>query len=122
MAARWCSGLGKRTKVSELMKAMGWLNIREQITLSTAVYTWKVIHCRKPLRMFERFNLTDDWKLDINEPRLQFSRTCYRWRAAAEWNSIPDSLRCEPSIAIFKKGMKAHILQQRQNEVPDTGD
>ena len=121
-AARWCTGLGRRTKVAQLMAAAGWMNVKEQITLSTAIYTWKVIHYKKPLRMLDRFNLTDEWKLDILEPRLQFSRNCYRWRAAAEWNAIPQSIRMEKSIAVFKRNMKRHILEQRHAGQLDPGD
>ena len=56
------------------MKAAGWLHIREQILLSTLVYTWKVIHTMRPLRMHDRFRLTDDLKINIQDPRLQLSQ------------------------------------------------
>ena len=80
-AARWCTGMGKRSRVTELMTATGWLNVAEQIKLSTLIFTWKVVHLSIPRRMNDRLNISEDMKINIEDPRLKFSRKCYRWRS-----------------------------------------
>ena len=112
-AARWVTGKSRRTKIAELMRLTGWLTIKEQIKLTTAVFTWKVVHLRIPKRLYDRMTLNDEYKIETREPRLQFSTDCYRWRAAHQWNSMPLEIRMELSIARFKGQIRRMILGQR---------
>ena len=116
-AARWATGASKRTRISELMERTGWLSIREQTQVTTALQTWKLIHFGTPGRLLERITVNDDLTLSVSIPRLQFSQDCYRWRAAREWNSLPISLRETVSISAFKRNMKKHIRSLRGNRI-----
>ena len=49
-AAMWSTGLPKKTRIGELMKAAGWMSITEQIKIATATQTWKIVHLKRPLR------------------------------------------------------------------------
>ena len=77
-AARWVTGLSKRTRITELIKQTGWLTIKEQVKLSTAIFTWKVVNLGIPRRLEDRMTLTNEYRITTQEPRLQFSIDCYR--------------------------------------------
>ena len=112
-AARWTTGLGRRTRTTQLMKSTGWLTVKEQVRVSTSVLTWKLLHLGKPARLAEGMQITPDWKIEIELPRLQFSQTCLKWRAASQWNDLPQDLRELPTIAAFKRQVKRQILSER---------
>ena len=63
-AARWATGLPKRTRITTLMARAG---------LSTMVQAWKLVYLKTPRRLLERTTITDDLKLEVQTPRLQFS-------------------------------------------------
>ena len=113
IAARWVTGLGRKTKISKLMKRAGWLTIKEQIKVANLVYTWKIVHLGKPSRPRERMNVTPEMKIDVQVPRLQLSKECYRWRGSTLWNELPLYLRLERSIARFKRQVRTLVENQR---------
>ena len=81
------------TRISELMEKAGWMTIKEQIKVATAIQTWKLAHLGTPSRMRERMTVDTEWRMETAEPRLQFSEECYRWRACREWNELPQAMR-----------------------------
>ena len=117
-AARWATGLPRRTRISTLMQKAGWLSVYEQIRMSTLVQAWKLVHLGIPARPLERLSITQDLEMEVQPPRLQFSNDCWRWRAAREWNRTPEELRHCLTIASFKRHIKKMILTQRPRE-PD---
>ena len=119
--ARWMTGLPKSTKILTLMKAADLMTIREQTRISTAVQTWKIVHLNKPQRLRARMEVTQDTQIEVVNPRLQFTTSCYRWRAAAQWNDLDQDLRQETSISRFKSRMKRLVLDSRPGE-PDVPD
>ena len=40
--ARWVTGLRKRTRIGELMEAVNWYTIKENVMIATAIETWKL--------------------------------------------------------------------------------
>ena len=78
-AARWVTGMNKRSRIRDLMDATGWLTIREQICAATALQTWKLVHYGTPNRLQERMQVQEDLSIIVSSPRLVFSRDCYRW-------------------------------------------
>ena len=95
------------------MKTAGWMTITEQIKITTAVHTWKAIHLGKPNRMHQKFQITPDLKCQVPPPRLHFTQSCYRWRAANLWNTLEPDMRQEISISRFKKRIKMQVLEER---------
>ena len=117
-AARWATGLPRRTRVSTLMRRAGWLSVHEQIKMTTLTQTWKTIHLGIPLRVRQRMEVLDDLSIIVQEPRLLFSHDCLRWRSALEWNSLDESVRKVATVSAFKRQIKRLIIQQRPRE-PD---
>ena len=120
VAARWITGLRKRTRIQTLMTAVNWLTIYEQIEMSTAILTWKLVYLEKPPRLLERMTVLQDKTIRVQEPRLHFTKDCLRWRAATKWNQLSEELREETSIKIFKKQMRKTLIERRPPEIPDT--
>ena len=112
-AARWSTGLGRRTRVTRLLDKTGWLSMEEQIRQTTAVFTWKLVHLGKPRRLLDRLQLNQDLSITINPPRLLFTKNCLRWRAVAQWNDLPQFLRDMATVGPFKKHLKKLILSER---------
>ena len=98
------------------MEAANWFTIKENVMISTAIETWKLVNKKKPMRLLTRMEITEDRKLLIQVPRLQFSTRCYRRRAAELWNGLGDELRNEKSIARFKRAIKIHVKELRHRE------
>ena len=111
--ARWVTGEGKRTKISRLMELTGWLTIKEQVEVSTALLTWKMIHLNRPERPRGRLSLNDHLEIQVEPPRLLLTEEAYRWRSAREWNKIPLNIRQMENANCFKKNLKKWILQRR---------
>ena len=88
------------------MEITGWLDVKEQVPLSTAVITWKIVHLDKPARPKERMIITADLRIQVEEPRLFFTEDCFRWRSARIWNDIPQEIRLLGNVAAFKKQLK----------------
>ena len=105
--------MNRRTSTRDLMRATGWYTVKEQIRIATTTLTWKLVHNKKPARLLERIKIQDDYSLQIDRPRLQFSLKAYRWRAGEEWNALPQDMRQELSIASFKKRLKLLVTQDR---------
>ena len=119
VAARWVTGLGKRTRVKDLMIAAGWLSIMEQIRTTTAISIWKTVHLHKPARMMQKLVCNQDLTLSLPPPRLISTRSCYKWRAVDLWNSLDPDLRNERSISRFKKRIKLQVLEERNQDPRD---
>ena len=118
-AARWVSGSSKRTRISTLMKTVGWLNVKEQILSATMTQTWKIVKWSRPLRLRNKWTIGDNLQITTNGPRLLFLRSCFRWRAPRQWNELPPSLRDDDSISRFKRRLRRHILDGRDRDPGD---
>ena len=113
-AARWVTGHHRRTRVSTLLEATGWLSIPEMSKMSTATQLWKVIYLNTPKRMSEQLSWNNETKLiATREPRLLFSRQNFNFRATTNWNTIPEAIRTNKNLSSFKKQMKQWIIDQR---------
>ena len=105
-AARWTTGLTRRTRTDILMERTGWLTIREQLRVATAVLAWKQVYLGKPGRLMNRMTTNENKEIEVQDCRLQFSKDCYRWRAAQVWNDLPQNLREMSSLPRFKIHVK----------------
>ena len=111
--ARWVTQSGKRTKISILLESCQWLSIQELVIYNTLVQTWKVIRFRRPEDMSDKIVMNHLEELSTTVPRLQFTENGYRWRATRTWNLLPPGIRGEMSLPVFKKKIKAWIIEGR---------
>ena len=118
-AAKWSTGLRKRTKIGDLMEAAGLMSIKEQVKISTAVVTWKVVNLNKLRRLSEKMHITPDFKIETTVPRLEFTKSCFRWRASEQWNEMEPELRQEQSLKAFKIQYRRKVLDDRCHDPPE---
>ena len=116
--ARWTTGLNRRTRTKELMVQNNWLTVQEMVRYHSTVLMWKTIYNRKPRHIFNKLDIDENYKIDQNESRLQFTRRGYRHRTTTHWNEMTEDLRTNQSIASFKKSLKSWIIDRR-NQEPD---
>ena len=96
------------------MEMTDWFTIKELAKLNTATIIWKTIYMKTPMKLHENLDY-DNNTLDINtkEPRLQFTRANFSYRASIDWNAIPRQIREIKNISRFKKNMKMWIKDLR---------
>jgi hypothetical protein len=54
-------------------------------------------------------------------PRLhtKFGERAFSYAGPRAWNSLPDSVRCAPSIAVFKRRLKTYLFKTAFGLAPD---
>ena len=113
--ARWITGLKKRTKTSVLMARCNWLNIRELTAYHSLLQIWKTIHMKKPKHILDSINIDQEYKLNTDHPRLQFTTNCYKWKTINLWNEMELEMRQNKKIASFKISVKKWIKGRQRN-------
>ena len=56
-AARWATGMQRRTKISTLMEVTGWNTIQEMTELSSAKIIWKILYRNTPRNIYVKLNI-----------------------------------------------------------------
>ena len=116
--ARWITGHSKRTRIRKLLEDCDWLSIREMEKYHSMIQVWKLVRLGKPENMVDKMILTDESLIRTTIPRLLFTKSGFRWRAADCWNMMPMELRTNQSLPSFKKSVNKWIKQRRRPE-PD---
>ena len=81
-AARWTTGLSRRTRTTKLMAQNNWLGIKEMTRYHGAVLMWKLVHNSNPKHIYNKLEITEDFKIENPEPRLQITGRSSRHRAS----------------------------------------
>ena len=115
-AARWCMGLKRKTKIGDLMTAVGWLTIREMATMQGAILIWKMLHADRPRHLRDKLEVGDNMKIQMTEPRLKFTKRSFLWKSSNTWNLLTDEMRTRTTLAVFKKEMRDWIIKRRCRE------
>ena len=119
IAARWVSGQSRTTRISTLLETTGWFSIREMAKLSTATILWKVINYRTPRNLHDSLNWDNQTlEFETTEPRINFTKSSFKYRACRDWNEIPIVIRTISNISNFKKHMKTWMKSTRPR-MPD---
>jgi hypothetical protein len=119
-AARMILGRGKRTRVTTLLKECNWLSVRQLTMLHSLVQLWKTVKTGCPGHFGGRLRgETEEGRTRRNVTRGRLDsrsrsgkkivRTSWRWRAVDQWNTLPESLRTQNSMTVFKKELKKWI-------------
>ena len=106
--------------MSSLLERTGWFSIKEMAKLSNATILWKIINHRTPKNLHDSLkwdNQTLDFEL--SEPRIDFTKSCFKYRACRDWNEIPTVIRNIGNISNFKKHMKMWTKSTRPRPDPD---
>ena len=105
-----------------LLKQCDWLSIRKLSFYTTVLSVQKTLVFKTPGYMYEklksgtervtrssRFNMVE--RPHVDEARLSIARTSWRWRGNSQHNALPDHLKNEKDIRIFKFGLKSWVKE-----------
>ena len=105
-----------------LLKQCDWLSIRQLSFYTTVLSVQKTLVFKTPGYMYEklksgtervtrssRFNMVE--RPHVDEARLSIARTSWRWRGNSQQNALPDHLKNEKDIRIFKLGLKSWVKE-----------
>ena len=117
MAARFVSGMNKRTSKRILMKSCNWLDIDQLRAQSTLLHVWKTVNWNVPCYMRELITIEPNLMIATSIPRLQIVENSFRCESVRLWNLLPDLLRQETNLGRFKSGMRKWLIEGGMFEV-----
>ena len=120
-AARNITGLGRMTKTIVLMRRCNWLTASEMVKYHSLVVMWKELRRRTPDYFTDKLNLDKDDKITLTPARLVMTAESFRCRTTNWWNTLPDSMRGQMSLPLFKKQLRTWLLDQRGDQNEDPG-
>ena len=115
-SARFVTGLGKRTRTMKLMESCNWLSIKELIAYQSLISLWRIIHLNIPEQINDHIAISDDFSLCTRPARLLLVKKGFRHRTICVWNLLPEDVRMNKKISIFKKQVRLWIIGRRQND------
>ena len=114
-AARLVTGHNKRTNQKTLMKDCNWLDMKELVKYHSCLQFWKTIKWQKPYHLWSRLQTEDNGMSSTDRPRLQIIEGAFRCKTTTTWNELPDTLKAEETVQKFKRGLKRHLRDLRED-------
>ena len=111
--ARWITGMSRKTRTSTLLETLNWFSIKELEKIHSITQLWKILHKNKPEIIRQKIEMNDNFEIQLQPIRLQFTNNSFLNRTSNEWNKMPPSLRMMKSLPTFKKHLKKWIKERR---------
>ena len=111
-AARLVTHLPVRTPRKEIFSTTGWMTVNQLICYHSALSTFRIRQSKEPKylnNIMSRDNRSDRIIIPITD--LTLAKKSYCFRAAEQWNRIPEFIRKMPKIGQFKFHLKKWILR-----------
>ena len=121
-AARILKKIPKFSHITDILKDLHWLPIRQRITFKILLLTYQAYHNTAPDYLCELItpygsarNLRSNDMMLVRPchpgPRLKtYGEKCFQFAGPKEWNSLPLLIRESPSIYIFKSRLKTYLF------------
>ena len=105
----------KHESVSDDIKSLHWLNIRQRIAFKVLLTVYKLLHCDDapaPLLDLIRVKDLSTLQLEVNTffPATNFGKRAFRFFAPRQWNSLPATLRTTTGLEKFKGQLKHYLF------------
>ena len=121
-AARIVTRSNKRKHITPILKELHWLPIQSRIKFKLGLITFKAVNNLAPSYIRDLLKihkpsrcLRSASKNLLEEPRTitkTYGDRTFRKAGSVVWNSLPDELRLETSINIFKNKLKTFLFNQ----------
>ena len=121
-AARIVTRSNKRKHITPILKELHWLPIQSRIKFKLGLITFKAVNNLVPSYIRDLLKIhKPSWCLRsasknlLEEPRTitkTYGDRTFRKAGSVVWNSLPDELRLETSINIFKNKLKTFLFNQ----------
>ena len=121
-AARILKKVPKFSHITDILKDLHWLPIRQRITFKILLLTYQAYHNTAPDYLCELItpycsarNLRSNDMMLVRPchpgPRLKtYGEKCFQFAGPKEWNNLPLLIRESPSIYIFKSRLKTYLF------------
>ena len=119
---RWVIPGRQFVSTSELLKQCGWLSIRQLSFYTTVLSIHKTLVKEAPEHIFEKLTSgrkqrtrgTENHLVNrtcVDEARLSIASSSYRWRGHRQHSALPDYLKDEVDLQIFKRELKSWVKE-----------
>ena len=111
-AARIVANLGQRDNRVFIYRQVGWMTVRQLIFYHSALATYRIRQSKEPEYLNNIMNRNNRAnKIIISNTNLSLAKNSYCFRAAAQWNSLPEDIRNSCKIGQFKSRLRLWIHQ-----------
>ena len=116
-AARLILGLRKFDHISEGLKSLKWLNVKDRLFLNDAVMVHRCLQDKVPESLKGKFvkrqevsgrNTRHSATLNLPLCRLTKGQRSFTYRGAKIFNSLPDDLKTVQCSNVFKQRLRNH--------------
>ena len=123
-SARLLYGGKKGDHITPLLRSLHWLRFDERVIYKLSVLVYKTLHYKSPKYFAEHFILmssnihtsrlrsADNQTLVVPRTNLVFGNRGFSVAAPAAWNTLPNSIKCAPSLDIFKERLKTYLFSK----------
>ena len=122
MAARLVLNLDKTCSISQALRDLHWLPIKQRINYKILLLTYNALNASGPsyikdLLKFRssKYSLrsTNDLKLEVPRTRCKtFGDRAFSVCAPQLWNALPLDIKLSPTVGTFKTKLKTHFFKQ----------
>ena len=92
------------TSITPVLRKLHWLPVEQHTVFKTATLVYKYLHTGFP-RYFAPY--LSSYSSSYNTRRSQSNS--FAFDAPTVWNALPDEIRASPSLASFRKQLKAYL-------------
>jgi hypothetical protein len=122
-AARTVSLTRKRDHITPVLYELHWLPVKYRIMYKILLLVYKAIHNIAPQYICailseycpNRADMRSADQFLLTVPRSNMVRAgdrCFTVAAPKLWNNLPISIRCLPSLELFKSSLKTHLYSE----------
>lgn len=124
IAARLILQKPRDSSATELLRTLHWLRIEDRIHFKVLCLTWQSLHNSspsyisdliKPYDPSRRLRSSDNLYLHVPKTRTSYGDRAFRHSAPKLWNALPNFIREQPSLALFKNKLKTHFFRKSYN-------
>ena len=119
---RWIIPGKKYVSTEELLKECGWLSVRQLSYYTTVLNVQKTSVNKNPEHIYEiltrgreritRGSVKHSVKRTcVDEARLNLASSSFRWRGHKQHSALPDSLKDEGDLKVFKSALKSWVQE-----------
>ena len=121
-AARLVSRSKKSVHITPILRELHWLPIKSRIHYKVILLTFSIVHGLSPHYMSELVSsytparaLRSSAHQLLQIPRRNtktYGKRTFTYSGPTLWNSLPDSLRSEMNVHVFKRKLKTYLFTQ----------
>ena len=120
-ACRTIFGLKKRESVSEHLKRLHWLKVKERIQFKILLLVYKSLNGQSPDYLSELIkynNISGSRRPSLTSSMINSSKGNRAFQRCSPilWNSIPCDIRQSDNLALFKNKLKTYLYSKSHPE------